>query len=394
MNKRLQRHYAAQAMRMYPIFKRMKMNEYFSKKVQLAISSREKQSNSFTKTKTEEEGGNSSQTNMNNVHQSVVKVYTGNSRLGRVTKNNIEYTDGYQFELSWDSNFKIYFHIASLGTRVQYIQSFTQANMVDPFNAHLFALNVNQGTTGGQLTTPVFNPTNDWIGIDNATYYYDLVNLSNLPCELTFQWWKAKTTINEPVLSTYQQATADNQLYTNPFVFPTEGVSLQSGGEAAFFTPATATDLGFLQVNAYSNLMSRSDLKNDWGLLTTRKIVLAAGEVHRMTNLIKANMFASKSTVTDSESYPKGSIQCTVACQGMGSHVNSTSPVYAGPVIAGGKVGIVVTRKVRAKTLKAPNEKYDTHYVGRGNVFYRAPVTKATIIGDIDLAIDGGERVD
>jgi len=324
------------------------------------------------------------------IHKSFQKVNTRNAPLKRVVKNSIDYQDTYKYETEWLSSNKVYIEACFVGTKSQYLF----ANTVNPSMASdsyeaFFNLNPLQGIPTGQITTGSTDPAVDWISISNGVVYMDFINQSNLPCQVKVQWFKARTDGSNFLLDNYRKGVTDNSLYDADQVAGNNG-----GNETYTYIGASGSNPSTLITDSYSNIMSKRNTTQIWQPVSSKVILLAGGDVHRLTNFITANMFQCKSKLSShGEDFPKGSLCCVVSYQGLACHFRQEGEnAFDGVGLAPGKVGLVITRKLKLKPLKAPNERFDVKYSGQNStILYGKTVAEAQIIGNNDINIDIGE---
>jgi len=332
--------------------------------------------------------------------ESWVNVSARNPPLKRVTKNNISYRDSYAAEFSWVSNTQRFVSIYALGSKEQYNDSTadTQFNRSTSFYAPAFQLQTDERITGSSLITPG-DHANKWIGFKNATIYLDFLNHTTLPAFIKVHWFKSLTDTNDITASgSFADAVGDN----NPYIFTWVGAAApgsapqQSGAETVISnTNGSATAYASLVTLPYTNLQSRKDVFKNWQHLKTKTFTLQNGASHRMTVSHMLNMFQGTSRLDDLNRYPKGCISCIIEMQGAPSHLREAiaTPTYDGPTIGAGKISVVVNRKVNLRPLKNSQDRFDTTYIGRGNVVSLGTVPNTNIIQDADMQTDQAETL-
>lgn len=338
---------------------------------------------------------------------SISKVFSGNPRVRRVTRNSILAKDQYSLELGWNSNIQRLTQVCCLGTGSQYVST-TDASIINrsegTFNPW-FNLNPTQGIAAGTFIPADQTPATDWIAATHATVYFDIVNMTTLPCSVKIHWFKSKMDTDASIMEDYYSSMKDNGLYTTQFTYSTVtggGYPTDGGDENEDnYSDGTGAVYPFINTTAYTNLLSRTDVKTKWEKKKSQTLFLGAGSTHRNTSIIRLNCFQSKSKLTgvDSLRFPRGCMVAVFEMQGLASHVTRAevaSPFSAaveGPTIAPGKIGITVTRKVQLRTMKATNERFDLTYQGRGYTITGVGVANANFIGKTDEAPETGEMI-
>lgn len=333
-----------------------------------------------------------------NVHLSK-QVFKANGPLRRVAPGNIEYRDYYNYELEFFAMSKASFALCFVGTKSQYTVDSTNENMAGFSNKKWFDLAPDQGQVAGQFVPANTNPGDQWLGCSVADVKMDYINLSTLPCEVTVTWFRAVVDQSETPLEIYNESELSNLVYTTNFATNPAIVDEPTTGGNEVSLSWTAPSLSApesLVTMPYINLGSRKNIKSSWTKLSTKKTIMAGGSTWRLSNNGYVNCFQKKSIVTDAAmpAYPKGCVVAIVSFQGFGSHavipLAGPQPLTNEPILAPGKIGVVISRHLYLKTLKPSVNKYDMTYIGVGTVPVRGSVTQMSVV-ETDMAVAIGE---
>jgi len=326
------------------------------------------------------------------VKTSYVKVLSGNPPVRRQLANTFQYKDQYTTELSWLGNQKRYSEICGYGTRSQYLGTTSgSTNMCNNSYMRFFDFQINQLNTGGTIVAS--NAINDWMSIDNVLHHMDILNETNLPCELTFYWYKSLDDQYVSPIQDYDIASGYNQVFIDPFIPPTTfSLPSQAGGEVSTFTSGTGSVLESIVTFPYTNLAARSDVKKNYRVIKKHKVILASGDVHRVTAFIDLNVFQNGSALEiNTDRFPKGSVYCVASVQGLATHVSTTDNEIV--CLAPGNVTILNTRQFNLKPLAIPENRYDPKYLAVGNIKYNATIantkniTMTDVIGQVGVSV-------
>jgi len=322
-----------------------------------------------------------------------------NKPLKRVQNNNLEYRDYYNYELTWLGTTKSFYNICAVGTRSQYLNdsdSPGNTNLGVLSNRNWFSLNPSQGQVSGSFMPADTAPDSDWIGCQSATIHMDFINLSTLPFTMKVTWFKSLKNQNESPLQIYTQDELANQLYTNTLqsnpaiiIEPTLAGNENNLG----YIPPTVTQIENLVTMPYIHLANRR-LKGSWAPVKSKSVTMAGGDIYKLTNSFNINVFQKLQVITATEEYPAGMVVCILECQGLASHLVTPSegaqPAQNEPVLAPGRLGVVVSRKLHLKSLKNQVEKYNLSYVGRGTVAIRGTVADISTIQSTEIGVTIG----
>lgn len=325
--------------------------------------------------------------------------FNANRPLKRTQKNSIEYRDYYNYELIWLGTSKNFYPVCAIGTRSQYMNDADTAQNLGPLsNRNWFSLSAEQGQPGGSFMPINANPPSDWIGCSSMTVHMDFINLSTLPFTMKVTWYKSLKNQNESPLQVYSQDELANQLYTatlqtNPAIViePTLAGNENNLGYIA----ATVNQIENLTTMPYINLHGKR-IKSSWAVLKSKTVTMAGGDIYKLTNAANVNVFQKLQVIKETEEYPAGCVMCVLETQGLASHIVLANippqPAQNEPVLAPGRLGVVISRKLNLKSLTNRTEKYNLSYVGRGTVAIRGTVGDMSTVQSSDIAVALGTQ--
>jgi len=353
---------------------------------------------SKTKTNTEEENSQMIEDEPVGIKSSYIKVSSGNPPVRRALSKRFEYCDAYEQVIAWNSNRKRIVPISSYGTANQYTSNTDQKNMSHYTFHRFFDFQMNNQVTGSTSLILPDDQSQNWMSISHVTHFMDILNESNLPCELKFTFYRCNDNLNDTVTQAYNDIVQVNQIFeqsffvgSGPGILPTRG-----GGQSIISSVAEAPNVfESIDVVPYTKISSREELSKYWSHLKSHTIILAAGDVHRLTAVIGCNMFTSVANLNESRNFMKGCVQLVVSCQGFASNVRNTDTsggqlAYEGRCLAAGKISIVHNRKFVLHPMKDTAARFDPIYVAKGSVVYNAPVPKASTINMTDVILQSG----
>lgn len=328
---------------------------------------------SFTQTKIKEEDEEMSEDHPQGFKTLSVSINTGNPPLRGMLKGNIAYRDTADYMHSWATGQDLFLAADYIGTRAQYLNTPADSvtNRTDVFYRPLYDLNPLAGIAASAIVPSNLTPNSDKIGISHGILHYDFVNLSSLPAVVKMHFFVAKDTTDQPVLEMYDDGAFNQRLYSTNYAYGANAIPATSGNETNTYGAATNTSLGYLYCMPYTNLMKQRIVRGAWKHLKTTKFIMSSADTQRVNVSMVLNQFSIREKTNEEALFPKGCLSVLLEYQGVAGKVVGAEEITLG----GGKIGYVVTRKLKVAVMKAPNSRINTSYVGKGTVIQGGAVS-------------------
>lgn len=300
-----------------------------------------------------------------------VFVSTGKKPVKSMLSGNITYHDEFNVTAIQVANQVKFTSLSTLGTYNQWLSDDdTNINRDVLGYKGWFKLNPLQGIADGEFVPSATDPGNDRMMMTKAHCWFDILNVTSLPVFLTFEWFVAKQDTSETPLANCKSAYDARKTYTTSYTYPAPGVAATIGGNVeASFTNRSNTTQENLILPPYTSLVG---YQKAWKSLKFKKLILSAGDVHKMSIPMVINQYMRRETLAmDVETYLKGSVICIMSQQGGAVKDTSAAGTYT---LGGSSINVLINRKVHLAPCKIPNNRLRTEAVYTNFVSGSAPI--------------------